>query len=236
MMESKILSTKDYKMFKAITSNREVDDKHVRKLMASIEDKNLLHLNPILVNEAMQIVDGQHRLEAAMLLKVPIYYVIDNNIGKSDISLLNKTKKNWGLMDYINFYTIEKKPGYDELSALISKYPECPVNILLKLIAMDGYNREWKDGYVDVSHKEEAERILQYAAWFGNYLKFAMQGKFLMALQILVRSGQYDHDKMIMRVEEQPRSLVACITITQYVEMLEEIYNYRSSKNRVKFS
>lgn len=235
-MIAKIQETKDYKIFKSITSNREVDDKHVRKLMASIEDKNLLHLNPILVNEAMQVVDGQHRLEAAMLLKLLIYYVIDNNIGKSDISLLNKTKKNWGLMDYINYYTIEKRPGYDALSAMISKYPECPVNIMLKLIALDGKNSEWKEGYVDIMRKDEAEQILGYAKWFSNYLKFAMQGKFLIALQILVRSGQYDHDKMMMRVEEQPRSLVACITITQYVEMLEEIYNYRSSKNRVKFS
>jgi hypothetical protein len=204
--------------------------------MRSIEDKNLLHLNPILINDNFYIIDGQHRLEAARMLKETIYYIIDNNIGKIDISLLNKTKKNWGLMDYINFYTIEKKPGYDELSALISKHPDCPVNIMLRLVAIDGFNKEWKEGYVDVSNSKQAEEILQYAAWFSNYLKFAMQGKFLLALNILVRSGNYDHNKMMMRVEEQPRSLVACITVTQYVEMLEEIYNYRSSKNRVKFS
>lgn len=71
-----ILKTKDYGSFKEINSNREVDQRHVRSLVAAIEQKNLLHVNPIVCNADMEVIDGQHRLEAARALGVEIYYTL----------------------------------------------------------------------------------------------------------------------------------------------------------------
>ena len=99
--------TTDYSLFKDVSSNRDVDRKHVKKLVNSIREKNLLEVNPIIVNEKLEVLDGQHRLEAAKQLKVPIYYVISSDVTHNDISRLNSNKKNWLLMDYINYYTVK---------------------------------------------------------------------------------------------------------------------------------
>lgn len=59
-----IYKTKDYTSFRAIVSNREVNKAHVKKLAASIRKKNLLYIRPVIVNDRMEIIDGQHRVAA----------------------------------------------------------------------------------------------------------------------------------------------------------------------------
>lgn len=91
------------------------------RLVASIRKRNLLHVNPIVVDKDMRVVDGQHRLEAASILGVEIYY-IEENIDRRDISMLNSNQKNWNAMDYINFYTVEKNSSFIQISSLVNKY------------------------------------------------------------------------------------------------------------------
>lgn len=133
-----IQRTTYYSQFRSISSNREVDMTHVRHLAEAIRNNNLLHLNPIIVNQDLQIIDGQHRLEAAEQLKVPIYYVVDDGIKKTDIALLNSNQKNWSVMDYINYWTVEKAPGFDVLSRFIFTYPFIPASTCLQLLSADG--------------------------------------------------------------------------------------------------
>lgn len=136
---TEVKSTTDYKIFGQITSNREVDKKHVKKLIKNISENNLLHLNPIIVNGNMEVIDGQHRLEAAQILGVPVFYFMDENVDKTHISKLNSVKKDWKPIDYINYFTIEKKPGFDKLSAFITKHPLFPVSTCLMLLSSSGY-------------------------------------------------------------------------------------------------
>ena len=61
-MKPVIQRTNKYDLFKRIESNREVNPAHLKKIEKSISEKNFLHLYPIIVNERMEIIDGQHRL------------------------------------------------------------------------------------------------------------------------------------------------------------------------------
>lgn len=88
-------NTKDYESFRYLLSNREVNKLHVGRLVKSIAKNNLLHLNPVIVNPNMEVIDGQHRIAAAELLGVPVYFQIDDNVSKKDLSDLNSVKKNW---------------------------------------------------------------------------------------------------------------------------------------------
>lgn len=131
--------TINYEQFKSITANREVHTGHVNKLVKSIGKKNLLHLNPILCNEKMEVIDGQHRLEAAKILKLPIWYNMDSNVSEDDIASINSNSKNWSQLDYINYYTIKKKPGFDKLSSFMSEYPLIKTSTILTLLSADGF-------------------------------------------------------------------------------------------------
>ena len=56
---------------------------------------------PILVNENKSIIDGQHRLQAAKELKIPITYIISNESSEENIDQLQISKK-WTAFDFCN--------------------------------------------------------------------------------------------------------------------------------------
>jgi len=223
-------------MFEQVTSNREVDKAHVKKLVASITKNNLLKLNPIIINEQMQVIDGQHRLEAAEQLKLPIFYMVDSQVSKRDLSDLNSVKKNWSTMDYINFWTIEKAPGFDVLSKYLSEHPRIPPSTALMLLSIDGKRdmNGLKNGIVEVLNITEANEIAAILKFYRNIIDFAYDRNFVLAIHKVMTTGKYDHAIMQKKIESQSRSLVKCVTVIQYVELLEEIYN-RGSHNKVSF-
>src|SRR5690606_14115703 len=132
----------------------DVDMKHVRRLAGEIGKKNLLHLNPIIVDAGMNIIDGQHRLAAARLLGVPVYWEQDDAISKEDIAMLNSNKKNWALLDYIKFHTEEGVTGFDVLSEFIQRNPEMRATTAIKLLSSTGrrITSEIRAGKIDVEN------------------------------------------------------------------------------------
>lgn len=230
--------TLKYDQFKSITSNREVDQSHVRKLVKAIEKRNLLHLNPILCNKALEVIDGQHRLEAAQILAVPIFFVIDDDIRKEDIASINSNSKNWSVMDYINYWAVEKRPGFDKLSSFLAENPKISASTAGVLLGIEGYrNAEGiRNGDIDVSNFQFAQDVAKLLKFFRNIFEYAYDRKFLMALVAIMRHKDYDEKILKDKVLLQPRSLVRCISHKQYSEMLLEIYNYKSSKNRLSIN
>ena len=67
------LKTSDYSIFKKFPGNRDINPLNLRKITNSIKMHNMLDLKPIIVTESMEVTDGQHRLEAAKVLGVPIF-------------------------------------------------------------------------------------------------------------------------------------------------------------------
>ncbi|MBO9674445.1 MAG: ParB N-terminal domain-containing protein [Sphingobacteriaceae bacterium] len=229
-------NTKDYESFRYLLSNREVNKLHVGRLVKSIAKNNLLHLNPVIVNPNMEVIDGQHRIAAAELLGVPVYYQIDNNVSKKDLSDLNSVKKNWSTMDYINYWTIEKAPGFDELSKFLSLYPAMPPSTALMLLSEDGSRdiNALKAGYVDTGNMARALELAEIIKKFRNIIDFAYDRNFILSIYKVFKTGKYDHEIMDKRLETQSRSLVKCATIKQYIDLIEEIYN-KGSHNKVSF-
>lgn len=126
--------TEDYKIFKKIDSNRDINKGHLKKLISSIKTKNLLYLFPVIINKMMEVVDGQHRIEAAKSLGIPIYYIIDNDITKGDIAMMNSNRKSWSLKDYIEFYAKEGNKDMTALRDLLHTYPKLNINASARLM------------------------------------------------------------------------------------------------------
>jgi hypothetical protein len=115
--------TKNYDSFKTFESNREINKNHLRRLVASIEHKNLLYLFPIVVNIKREIIDGQHRLAAAKELGVDVYFLIDGSVSKADIAMVNNNRKGWSGKDYLLYYAKEGHKPYMELRSLLKYHP-----------------------------------------------------------------------------------------------------------------
>jgi len=222
-----VQETKDYKLFKDISSNRDVDRLHVKKLVRSIREKNMLSLNPIIVNDKMEVLDGQHRLEAAKQLKVAIFYVVSDQVNHDDISKLNSNKKNWKVMDYINYYTVKGVKEFKDLSKLINEYPDLPPTFLIGVLSGDGSKQRNNilNGQLVTEGLTYAREIIGYISDFTQYFEHSNNSRFLEAMLFIYNTGLYDHKVMISKLQRNPGALIPCANKKQYVRLLQDIYN-----------
>lgn len=174
-----IYKTKDYTSFRAIVSNREVNKGHVKKLAASIRKKNLLYIRPVIVNDRMEIIDGQHRVAACELLGEEVW-CIKASLTKEDIAVLNTAQKNWSMMDFINFYAIEGRKEYREFCKLINKYPLMSVTTLMRLC---GNSKNVRQGQINITNISRARQISCWVEQLRNKrLDFVYERNFCLAL------------------------------------------------------
>lgn len=127
-----IKSTTNYDQFKVIKGNRNINKRHLTTLTLSIVKENLLEFNPIIVNEKMEVIDGQHRLEVAKANKLPIFYMVNPTADIHTVVRQNSVSKQWNLQDYINSFVTLGKENYIYLQEFMDNY-ELPPYIALRL-------------------------------------------------------------------------------------------------------
>lgn len=232
-----ILKTKNYDAFKSITSNREVDKSHVKKLADSIVHKNLLHINPIIVDSDMNVIDGQHRLEACRSLKTEVHYVISGDIKKEDLKRLNSVQKSWTTLDYINYFTIEGRSNYKVFSNLINQFPKVKVSTLIDLVSKNKWNNQIKEGIMVIDNLVQATDICHKLGDLAAMdYQFVYDANFIRAFKKIMNTEGFDWDYTIEKINRYPRKFQKCHSTEEYLKMTEELYNYERSKNRLQFT
>ena len=78
-----VYETTDYEQFGKLKGNRNINEAQVIGIRNSIEKIGYQPV-PILVNERLEVIDGQHRLEAARTLGIPIYFIIQKGAGRGE--------------------------------------------------------------------------------------------------------------------------------------------------------
>lgn len=222
-----IQSTNKYELFKPVSSNREVDDRHVRKLMEAIRKKNMLHLNPVVVNGDMEVIDGQHRLEAAKRLKLVVYYIKESNIGRNDIAGMNSNKKLWSIMDYVNFFAVEGRKDYQEFSKLCNKFPQFKPLWMQSLCSSTGRRstNDVKQGRIDIGNIDKAEIWAAYLVDYSKYIPTVYSTRFIEGSAKFFLEVKYDHALMMTRIAANQDLIQPYIDAKDYAKMLKKIFN-----------
>ena len=114
-----VLQTTSYDEFGYITGNREIDEPNVKSLTHQIAQVG--QLQPILVNEKKQVIDGQHRVEVCRRLSIPVRYIVKPGAGILDVISANVVGKKWRPIDYVKRYAAENNEHYVKLLAFIEK-------------------------------------------------------------------------------------------------------------------
>lgn len=228
--KSEVLSTTDYTKFKNLKSNRDIDAAHVRRLCRAIKKKNHLHLFPVLVNGSFEVMDGQHRIEAAKQLGVPVYFIVDDNIGDGDIADMNSNKKGWTMLNYIDYHAAKGNQDYVKFAHFCNKHNHISPSTLVFLCDSTGTRNTdtIKNGELDISNMEVAETVISHLNYFQSInKKVASQVRFIEAVLAIVGTGLYDHNRMVQKLNQQPTKLVPCVDRKAYISVIEDIYNYK---------
>lgn len=99
MREMHLKSTRTYSIFNKVIGNRNLDPKNLKRIKESINEIGLQM--PILVNQNKSIIDGQHRLQAAKELEIPITYIVSKDSCEQNIDQLQISKQ-WNSYDFCN--------------------------------------------------------------------------------------------------------------------------------------
>ena len=240
-MESKqIQSTMDYSIFKLLGFNRKIRLAHVKRLEESLRTKNMLSSNPILVNENMEVIDGQHRLKAAMNLSLEVFYCVLKNSEAHDIILLNSVKESWSTADYVNYHANQGNLNYLKFQRFAEK-SGVALEVLKSAVfgSSTKINHEFKQGKILFGEKEETEVVVRIHQM--NQIVEAIQrmsliktqscfksGKLRVAIIDFLRIEEVDFEKFFEKFHKRFDLFRPCITRPQYIDLFKAIYNHRN--------
>tara|TARA_R100001163_G_C5029446_1_gene170079 strand:+ start:201 stop:1025 length:825 start_codon:yes stop_codon:yes gene_type:complete len=129
----KVLLEKNLTKFNLLDDNRDIDPKHVAMLVVSMQRYG--QLMPIVVNENLDVIEGQHRLKACMELKIPVAYIISVKSSSKDIAIMNNSQKGWKNRDYLKHFSHKNHSNsstYKKIENFFKSYPlPFPVGIML---------------------------------------------------------------------------------------------------------
>lgn len=245
---NQVNETNDYSMFRTLEGNRHVNKLHVKRLKESFQKAYLL--SPIIVNEKFEIIDGQHRFEAAKQIGVPVNFLIAPNYGLKEVQMLNENMKNWKKEDYLNAYCDLKYPEYLKFRNFMRRFSEfgmaaCETILTDRLTGgimstsdKDLISETNKRGSFTVRYFQEGElEIPNYEKSVENAEKIIMvrpyydgfnRPTFVRAMIGIFKIEYYSHAKLLERLNANPTALQHCTNVTQYKLLIEDIYNFRS--------
>lgn len=233
--------TKDYNKFKLRADNREkgLEEPHVLRLMDSISARNRLELYPIVVNEQFEIINGQHRHEAAKRLGVPLYYQVLKGFDIQDMIAAN-TSKNWLDSDFLHVYCQNSYPEYLKLKAFMEKYRFTLKFTLFILLGKQRNMNEFRTGGFTFPEdlKEDCFSWLYETIDIIRKEKGAFQFmstvKFQASLLHMFRHAQFDYSKWINCLKRFCYKMDIRLNQAEYIKLFGEIYNY-GCRNKIDF-
>lgn len=234
-------STTNYNLFKKHEGNREHVETNILALMDSIREENLLHLRPILVDEQMRIIDGQHRLEAAKRLKVPIFYQIQEKMTNKSICLLNNNQLKWTLPDYMHHHAALGVESYIKLTRFCKEHK---ITLPLALIVLSkklggGSTDSFKLGlfkFPSEFDQLEALIIFQNLKKLISYMESKLMGNvayikgstFASAFVFFMNCKGVDFEVFMKKLPYRLDAIRPCARQQQYLDLFRDIYNYKN--------
>jgi len=241
-----IKRTYNYKLFKKIRGNRTIKIKKVKKLVNSIDGGlNLLPYCPVLVNEKLEICDGQHRFETAKTNGEPIYYIVCDSMTVKQIAEMNSNSDSWTVFDFLECYVALGIPDYIYLKDFCEKTGYGPSVAVYEFHCryFTSYSSsetmtKFKSGDIKLNQqqKDYAKKLAVYIEDFKEYdEKIAKDRNFVRAVGKLTKLEEdekiYDHKRMMQKVKSHSKTFFELQpTTAEYLRMLEKMYNYRVHK------
>lgn len=235
--------TRDLSIFKKHEKNRKIDPNNLKKIISSIQARNLLDMRPILVDSELRVKDGQHRLEAAKILGIEICYQIQEDVSDEDMILLNVNQASWSREDFLNYYENSGSVEYLKLREFCDKNgmrANDAINLFSKFSRVDGKKSlKFKKGEFKFPNPDEISKIEENLKKTDeivdlmNNLSIAKQ-HFLSSKRIkeaiyrIVANELVDFNKLKKKISIKFDSIRLAASVEAYYHLLKDIYNWRN--------
>lgn len=229
----KVYTTKDYSIFKRLVGNRDIPETRISKIVESIQTIGWVH-NPIIVNEKMEVIDGQGRLTALQRLKMPVEYIIAEGAGNKECIYMNMNMVNWKLPDFIKSYAEQGNENYQRLLTLMEKYAGGNLDIISTAVyrVSKSKHRDIKQGTLQLT-EEQAKAAIPRLEFIKPILEKIderkLPGSLVTLMQTLIYYFDYpevDKDRLAYSVEKYIYNSTPWVLNTDCETEVENCYNY----------
>ena len=225
--------TKDYSIFKRLVGNRDIPESRISKIVESIQTIGWVH-NPIIVNEKMEVIDGQGRLTALQRLGMPVEYIIAEGAGNKECVYMNMNMVNWKLPDFIKSYAEQGNANYQRLLALMEKYANGNLDIISTAVyrISKSKHRDIKQGTLQLTQEQYEAAIprLEYIKPLLDSLDAnKLPGSLVTLMQTLIYYYDYpevDKERLAYSVEKNIYNATPWVLNTDCEREVENAYNY----------
>lgn len=236
-----IMSTDDYGLFKQMKGNRLVDQNHVKELQGlMLTNGNLTDQFPIVVNKRMEVIDGQHRLEALKGLGWNVCFIKEDDANITMVRAINLGNKNWDWRDMAESYAELGNKEYRWFLDYIDKY-EINFSLASRFIGVRSQGRHalssaYYTGGLVIPNKEDAiEMAEHFREAFEHTSDTMSMHDFGFALQRLTLSPAYSKERMIAKLKQKGYTLPTRASQPDMLRVLEELFNSGwSEENKVR--
>lgn len=234
--------SRDLSGLKFMTNNRPTKIKHVEDLRKSMRKYGAL-ISPVLINEKGEVIDGQHRVQAAKKEGLPLYLVECVGYGIEQVRALNMKQKNWTSHDYLHSFV---DMGYKHYILLNKFYEENKEFRLTSCVAMcsnitsfsqfsvaegnrrtEGKTQVFNEGTWEVRDLEVAYKFADNLKRLKPYYDGYNRQVFVGAMLSLMPKKQFNFEEFLHKLSLQPTTLVDCNDRDQCRALVEDIYNYK---------
>ena len=225
--------TRDYSKFKRLIGNRDIPESRISKIVESIQTIGWVH-NPIIVNEKMEVIDGQGRLTALQRLKMPVEYIIAEGAGNKECIYMNMNMVNWKLPDFIKSYAEQGNENYQRLLSLMQRYANGNLDIISTAVyrLSKSKHRDIKQGTLQLTEDQYRAAIPRL-----EYIKPILEeiddkklpGSMVTLMQTLIYYYDYpevDKDRLKYSVEKYIYNATPWVLNTDCEREVENCYNY----------
>jgi hypothetical protein len=233
MKPAKLETSSVYSLFDAHEHQQPMSEKHVRHLKESMREYGYFPSQSVQVyrkGRRFVIIDGHHRFTAAKELGIPFTYVVEPESHGDLIGLVNE-KKNWKPESYVSLYAGQDNVHYQTLLVYVGK--GIPLHAAASLLyghsagsgSLSGVIR---DGSFKVKTQDAANQIVSIFERVGEQVPVVKSRVYIEAISLLLYVEEFDPSTFCDRTLANCRMFAKCSTRDQALDLIEEVYNFRS--------
>ena len=234
---TKVMYEKNYSKFTLFDNNRDINETHVEELVASMRKSG--QLMPVVVTSNMEVIDGQHRLEACKKLGLEVLYVVNKTGNSKQIAVMNNTQKGWKNKDFLKHFchkSHHNSSEYKKIEKFIEEY-KLPFRVCISLLSdyNIGFNgssgrgpmKFFRDGSFKINDldaaKETAQRLIKLKSFVPNLVKIV---KFSVAFIKISELENFDLKTCYAQIEKNSSKFDKCLNQEDWNEAMVRAYNY----------
>ena len=232
-----VYETRDYKAFSFITGNRNINNSHLEKLRKSMME--MLIPIPIVVNEKLQIIDGQHRYMICKEESWTLTFIQIKGLALTHVQKINELMKVWTAEAFMHCYcdlALETEDGeyddYVEYREFKRKYGfghnETQAILTNQRMFSGNLSDRFRNGSFKINDLKKATHVAERITDVGKYYQGYKRRGFVIAMLHCFATPEYDHDRFLSKLSYQTYKLSDQSNYKQYLQIAQDIYNYHA--------